>query len=56
MKQVLTGLIVILMLSSCTRYVVEHGGSAAGCGVWYEKKFKGNKAPKQRAAKMPVIN
>lgn len=55
MKQTLIGLIVIIMLSSCTRYVVHTGGSAAGCGAWHPKKFKGNKPPRQTAARMPVI-
>ena len=42
------------MFSSCTRYVVTPGGEG-GCGAWHEKKFQGNKAPKQRAKGMPVI-
>jgi hypothetical protein len=54
MKQLLLGLIIILMFSSCTRYVVTPGGEG-GCGAWHEKKFQGNKAPKQRTKGMPVI-
>lgn len=47
-------LIVIIFLSSCTRYTVEGAGSG-GCGVWMPKKYKGDRAPRTTAARMPVI-
>jgi hypothetical protein len=55
MKQIVLGLIVIAMFSSCSPYVVS-GAGPGGCGVWHKKKFQGNKPPRQTAARMPIIN
>lgn len=57
MKKLLTLIIIIGLFTSCTRYTVD-GVTSGGCGVWYEKKFKPNKVPKQRNIhnRMPVIH
>lgn len=54
-KLVLLAVVVTLVMSSCSPYVVE-GAGPGGCGAWMKKSFQGNKPPKQRARSMPVIN
>lgn len=46
-KNILFALIVIIFLSSCTRYI-STGGGVGRCGAWMPKKYSG-KAPKQRS-------
>lgn len=38
-KNLLFALAIVLLMSSCTRYVIE-GSSRTSCGTWYPKKFK----------------
>lgn len=45
-KNILFALIVIIFLSSCTRYIST--GVGGKCGAWMPKKYSG-KAPKQRS-------
>jgi hypothetical protein len=45
MKKFLSAVIIIIFLSSCSRYINTGGG---GCGVWHPKKFENDRAWKSR--------
>jgi hypothetical protein len=45
-KLIVLSVIVLITLSSCSRYI-NTGGGNGGCGAWMPKKYSG-KAPKMR--------
>lgn len=45
MKRLLYLMVILIMVSSCSRVSYSYGGSAAGCTAWYPKKFKANPKP-----------
>lgn len=42
MKKLLLSILVLMLLSSCSKYTNLGGG---GCGVWVPKKYKGTHKP-----------